>query len=202
MPSLRPHSPTPLPRRFAARRIVASVAFSVAFVASSAALAAQAAADELGDVQRLYRAGQTSAALARADQFLADKPADPEMRFLKGVMLADEKRNDEAAAVFVKLTEDHPDLVEPFNNLAAIYAAQGDYAKARGTLEQALRTNPSYATAQENLGDVYIAMAGRAYARAAQLAPDSATVAPKLALVRQLLSPAPPAAVASAAAAH
>ena len=143
-------------------------------------------ADELSDVQRLHYAGQTAAAMQRADQFLAAHPKDPQMRFLKGVMLSDGKLDARAIEQFQKLTEDYPDLAEPYNNLATLYAAGGDYAKARATLEQALRTNPSYATAHENLGDVHAALASQSYARALQLDPKNVTVAPKLALVREL----------------
>ena len=143
-------------------------------------------ADELSEVQRLYYSGQGVGAMQRADQFLAAYPKDPQMRFLKGVMLADTKRDAEAVALFQKLTEDHPDLAEPYNNLAALYAAGGDYAKARATLEQALRTNPGYSTAHENLGDVYAAMAAQSYTRALKLDPGNVTVPPKLALVREL----------------
>ena len=143
-------------------------------------------ADELSDVQRLHYAGQTAAAMQRADQFLASHSKDPQMRFLKGVMLSDGKFDAQAIEQFQKLTEDYPDLAEPYNNLATLYAAGGDYAKARATLEQALRTNPSYATAHENLGDVHAALASQSYARALQLDPKNVTVPPKLALVREL----------------
>ncbi len=144
------------------------------------------AADDLADVQRLYYAGQAAAAMQRADQLLATNPRDPQIRFMKGVMLTDAKRNVEAIALFQKLSDDFPDLAEPYNNLAALYAAGGDYAKARATLEQALRLNPGYATAHENLGDVYAALAAQSYGRALKLDPGSVTVPPKLALVREL----------------
>ena len=149
-------------------------------------------ADELADVQRLYYAGQAPAAMQRADQFLAINPRDAQMRFLKGVMLTDAKRSMEAIALFQKLSDDFPDLAEPYNNLAALYAAQGDYAKARATLEQALRMNPNYATAHENLGDVYAALAALSYARAEKLDPANVTVPTKLALVRDLYKRATP----------
>jgi tetratricopeptide (TPR) repeat protein len=148
--------------------------------------AGMARADELSEVQRLYYSGQAAAAMQRADRFLAAQPKEPQMRFIKGVMLADAKRDGEAIALFAKLTEDHPDLAEPYNNLAALYAAAGDYAKARETLEQALRTNPGYATAHENLGDVYAALAAQSYQRALKLDPGSVGVPGKLALVREL----------------
>ena len=149
---------------------------------------APARSDELSDVQRLHYAGQTAAAMQRADQFLAAKPKDAQMRFLKGVMLSDSQLNAQAIVVFEKLSEDFPDLAEPYNNLAALHAAAGEFAKARATLEQALRTQPGYATAHENLGDVYAALANQSYARALQLDPKNVTVAPKLALLRELYS--------------
>ncbi len=150
------------------------------------AMGLRAHADDLADVQRLYYSGQAAAAMQRADQFLAVQPKEPQMRFLKGVMLADAKRDADAIAMFQKLSEDYPDLAEPYNNLAALYASGGDYAKARAAIEQALRNNPSYATGHENLGDVYAALAAQSYGRALQLEPANVTVPPKLALVRQL----------------
>ena len=179
---------------FTSRRLLARLLLAVLVAA-----AFPARADELADVQRLYYAGQTATAMQRVDQALATNPRDPQMRFLKGVMLTDAKRNMEAIAVFQKLSDEFPDLPEPYNNLAALYAAQGDYAKARAALEQALRMNPNYATAHENLGDVYAALAAQSYARAQKLDPANVTVAPKLALVRDLYKRAAP--VASAASA-
>ena len=143
-------------------------------------------ADDLADVQRLHAAGQTEAAMRRADQFLATRPKDPQMRFLKGVMLSDSRQEAQAIAQFQTLVEDYPDLAEPYNNLAALYAASGDFGKARVTLEEALRANPSYAVAWENLGDVYAALASQSYARAQQLDPGNPTVLPKVKLVREL----------------
>ncbi|MBC8058649.1 MAG: tetratricopeptide repeat protein [Rhizobiales bacterium] len=184
------HHPTPSPRRILLQCLLVAI-IGAPFTAR---------ADDLGDVQRLYYAGQAAAAMQRADQFLATTPGDPQMRFMKGVMLADAKRDAEAIAVFQKLTEDYPDLAEPYNNLAALYAAGGDYPKARATLEQALRTNPSYATAHENLGDVYAALAAQSYARALKLDAANVTVPPKIALVRGLYKPRTPEAAAPAAA--
>ena len=184
------HLPLSTPRRLLARLLLAACLGTT--------LAARA--DELADVQRLYYSGQAAAAMQRADQFLATNPRDPQMRFLKGVMLTDAKRNMEAIALFQKLSDEFPDLAEPYNNLAALYAAQGDYAKARTTLEKALRMNPGYATAHENLGDVYAALAAQSYARAQKLDPANVTVPAKLALVRDLYKRAAPVAAAEHAA--
>ncbi len=149
-------------------------------------------ADELAEVQRLQAAGQTGPALARAEQFLAAKPKDAPMRFLRGVLLTESRREAEASEVFQRLIEDYPELPEPYNNLAALYAAAGDYDRAKAALDQAVRANPSFAAAHENLGDVLAMMALRAYQRAQQLEPANAALPGKLKLVRQLLGrPAP-----------
>jgi len=52
----------------------------------------------------------------------------------------------------------------------------------------AIRTNPSYATAHENLGDVYAKLASQAYSKALQLDNSNTGVQPKLALIRDLFS--------------
>jgi tetratricopeptide (TPR) repeat protein len=142
-------------------------------------------ADEVADVQKLLAAGKNVEALQKADQFLTAKPRDPMMRFLRGISLSQANRTAEAITAFQKLTEDFPELPEPFNNLAVLYAQQGQYDKSRSALEMAIRTNPSYATAYENLGDVYAKLASQAYSKALQIDTRSA-VAPKLAMIRDL----------------
>lgn len=144
-----------------------------------------AQADDVSDVQKLLAAGKNTEALQKADQFLTAKPRDPMMRFLRGISLSQAGRAPEAITAFTKLTEDYPELPEPFNNLAVLYAQQGQYDKARNALEMAIRTNPSYATAYENLGDVYAKLASQAYSKALQIDTRSA-VAPKLAMIRDL----------------
>jgi len=157
------------------------------------AFAAVARADEVAEVDRLFHSGQRQEAMARAERYLADQPRDAQMRFLRGVMLAESQRTDDAVAAFRSLTEEFPELPEPYNNLAVIYAERGQYGQARDALETAVRNNPRYATAQENLGDVYIQLAREAYARAQRNTPGGAPAATqlgrKLSLVRELLSP-------------
>ena len=147
-------------------------------------------ADDYGDVSQLLRSGKQAEALVKADQYLAGKPRDPQMRFLKGVIQTDSGKTADAIATFTRLTEDYPELPEPYNNLAVLYAGQSQFDKARAALEMAIRTNPGYATAHENLGDVYARLAAQSYARALQLdASTSASITPKLALIRSIFSP-------------
>ena len=164
-----------------------SASFSMIVLAASLHVN-PARADDYADVNRLLKAGQAAEALNKADQYLAGKPRDPQMRFLKGVILAETGKTSDAVAVFVKLTEEFPELPEPYNNLAVLYAAQSQFDKARVALEMAIRTNPSYATAHENLGDVYAKLASQAYTKALQLDNSNAAVPPKLALIRNLFT--------------
>ena len=156
---------------------------------AAACLGASAHADEYGDVSQLVRTGKFSEALVKADKYLAGNPRDPQMRFLKGVIQRNSGKHAEAIATFTKLTEDYPELPEPYNNLAVLYAGQNQFDKARTALEMAIRTNPSYATAHENLGDVYARLASEAYNKALQLEGANPAVQPKLALIRELFKP-------------
>ena len=156
-------------------------------LAASLGASTFAVADTLAEVQQLYYGGQVALATRRLDEGLAANANDPTLRFMKGVMLADAKHDAEAIAVFERLTHDFPDLAEPYNNLAALYAADSRYDKARAALEEALRVNPSYATAWENLGDVLVAMASQAYSRTLRLDAGNTTAAPKLEAARRAM---------------
>jgi tetratricopeptide (TPR) repeat protein len=148
-----------------------------------------ASADDYGDVNQLMRTGRHGEALAKAEQFLAAKPRDPQMRFMRGVILSETGRTDEAINAFLRLTEDYPELPEPYNNLAVLYAGRSQFDKARAALEMAIRTHPGYATAHENLGDVYAKLASQSYSKALQLDAGNTAVPPKLALIRELFAP-------------
>ena len=146
-------------------------------------------AEDYSDIIQLLKTGKAAEALVKADQRLAATPRDPQLRFLRGVAQADSGKQGEAITTFTKLTEEYPELPEPYNNLAVLYANQNQLDKARTALEMAIRTNPSYATAHENLGDIYAKLASQAYNKALQLDATSAnSVKPKLALIRDLFS--------------
>lgn len=141
------------------------------------------------DAAALLKSGQHEQALLQVNKLLATDPKDPKLRFLKGVILTEQGDAKGAADVFQRLTQDFPGLPEPYNNLAVIYAEQGRYDQARVALEKSIRTHPSYATAYENLGDVYSKLASEAYDRALRLDASDASERKKLALVRELATP-------------
>ncbi|HSD43415.1 MAG TPA: tetratricopeptide repeat protein [Burkholderiales bacterium] len=163
----------------------------VAALAAVFALAAGAQVEELRDARQSLRSGNPAAALAAVDKHLAGKPQDADARFLRGVILTELARPDEAFDVFLRLTQDFPELPEPYNNLAVLYAARGEYERARASLEMAIRAKPDYATAYENLGDVHARLSSQAYEKAAQLDARNRNAAAKLALARELVNYAP-----------
>ena len=150
--------------------------------------AAPAFADNLPDVQRLIKQGQYPQAMDKVDAYLSSRPKDAQGRFLKGLIYTEMNKPAEAIAVFTKLSEDYPELPEPYNNLAVLYAQQKQYDKARTALEMAIRTHPSYAIAYENLGDVYAKLASQAYDKTLQLDNSNSATQNKLALIRDLIT--------------
>lgn len=128
-------------------------------------------ADDYDDVANLMRNGRPTEALQRINQVMATRPRDPQMRFFKGMIERESGQTSQALETFLTLTQDYPELPEPHNNLAVIYAVQNELDKARASLENALRNNPNYAIAHENLGDLYLRLAAMAYQNAQKLGP-------------------------------
>ena len=148
-------------------------------------------ADEIQDANKLFKQHQYGTALNKVNAFLSSKPKDAQARFLKGLILTEQGKTNDAVKVFSDLTEDYPELPEPYNNLAVLYAGQGQYDKAKTALEMAIRTHPSYATAHENLGDIYAKMASQAYDRALQLDRSNTSTQTKLAMIQELFADTP-----------
>ena len=146
------------------------------------------AASSYEDASKSFKQGNYPEALEKIESVIAANPRDARARFLKGLILTEQNKPADAIKVFTSLTEDYPELPEPYNNLAVLYASQGQYEKARKSLEMAIRTHPSYAIAHENLGDVYAKMASEAYDKALQLDKGNAAAQTKLAMIKDLFS--------------
>lgn len=177
-----------------------SAAAGLAAIAICLGLAVPALAqtDELQQAQQLLKQGQVDRAMERVDQYLKSRPKDARGRFLRGILLSEQNKTDDAIRAFTELTQDYPELPEPYNNLAVLHASQGQYDKARAALEMAIRTHPSYATAHENLGDIYAKMASQAYDKALQLDKGNKAAQTKLNLIRDLFTTTIPPKVALA----
>ena len=164
------------------RRVTATVATAL-LVGASTAYANNA------DITSLLQGSQPEQALKLIDQRLTATPKDPQLRFLQGVAFAMANKNKEAIDTFTQLTKEFPELPEPYNNLAVLYAQQKQYDKAKTALEMAIRTHPSYAVAHENLGDIYARLAHDAYQRSLQLHGNNRALQLKLSTLTEMLQP-------------
>ncbi|WP_041432657.1 nuclear transport factor 2 family protein [Thiobacillus denitrificans] len=169
--------------------------FFAVFAVCIVAFGTPALADDAQDINRRFRSGDLTGALEQAERHLAKNPKDAQVRFLKGLILGDQGKRDEAIRVFTSLTEDFPELPEPYNNLAVLYAAQEKYDAAKHALDMAIRVHPNYATAHENLGDLYAKLATLAYDKALALDTGNTAVQTKRARIGDVIadvgSPAP-----------
>jgi tetratricopeptide (TPR) repeat protein len=135
-------------------------------------------------IDALIQERRFDAALKRADEVIAKNPRNAQVRFQRALILTDLNRTADAIAALEALSQDYPELPEPYNNLAVLHAAAGRYELARSLLQRSLDVAPNYVTAYENLGDLYVSMAADAYDRGLKLAPNSAAMKNKLTLVR------------------
>ncbi len=138
--------------------------------------------------RRASGASEPDRALAILDKALLENERDARLRFARAVVLSEARRTEAALAAFTALTEEYPELPEPHNNVATMHAARGELDLARAHLELALRARPDYALALENLGDVQLRLAERAYLRATQAEPANASARSKLTLARELIA--------------
>ena len=143
-------------------------------------------APEIVEVNRQYRRGELAAATAGIDAFLTKDYANPRARFLRGLILTEQRKTDEAIEAFLAITREFPELPEPYNNLAVLYAGRGLYDQAHESLVAALRANPDDPVAQENLGDVYVRLAIKAYEQIKPVNPSTRNIKDKLTLLREL----------------
>jgi len=152
----------------------------------------------LREATAMVKDRQFANANAKLDVLLTQRPREPQARFLKGVVQTEQGQDAAAIATFQSLSEDYPELPEPYNNLAVLYAQKGEYESARIALESAVKASPDWPVAHENLGDIYVRLGAAEYANAAKLDRGNKGAAGKLALARELIAPTKPPAAASA----
>jgi tetratricopeptide (TPR) repeat protein len=139
------------------------------------------------DVRKLLRQAKYAPALLVVNKNLETNPRDPQMRFWQAYIFEQLGQPEMALQIYLALTQEYPELAEPHNNLGVLYAIQGDYTKAKASFDAALRANPNYATAHENLGDVLVNLARQAYERAANLGAKQPDLRPKIERLKPVL---------------
>ncbi len=122
-------------------------------------------------IQKLLKAKKNKEALVEIDAFLEKNPKNVQLRFIRSRIFIEQGKLNEAMAALTEITEKFPELPEPYNNLAVLYAVTGKLESARENLEMSLRLAPDNALALQNLGDVYSRLAASKYKRAYQLNP-------------------------------
>lgn len=125
-------------------------------------------------------------ALDTLEKKIAANPDDIEAQFLKGLLLFERDNLAAAREVFLNISRRFPYVPEAYNNLAAIYTAEGDYEKARQALLAAIAND--YPQAQSNLGDLYSKLALDAYRQALAYNPDDSASRAKLVLLENLFT--------------
>lgn len=152
----------------------------------SAAIGVQAGPSAQDSIKQAIQSGQLDQALKLVQQERQNAPKDVQLRFLEGVIQAQQGQTDKAIDTFKKLTESNPDLSEAYNNLGVLYAAKGKLEESRTNLEKALLTHPSYAAAHRNLADVQSQLAKQTYAKALQVDSKVKNNSPQLTLLGSL----------------
>ena len=145
-------------------------------------------ADEAAEVRALLTRGELEAALQRAERAAAAKPLDAQLQFLHGVVLMDLQRDGPALEVFTRMSQDYPELPDPFNNIALLHARAGEFELARQALESALRNDPGHRLARANLGRVHLVLAVQAWEQLSAQGPLDVALQRQLEGARALLA--------------
>ena len=120
------------------------------------------------DVEKLIKARKYQDAITQINADLKKTPRNVQLRFVKARLQIELRQFDQAKKTLIEITQQFPELPEPYNNLAAIAANQGQWIEARDYLELALKLRPSYAIASANLGEIYVRLGAQAYEDAAK----------------------------------
>jgi tetratricopeptide (TPR) repeat protein len=121
------------------------------------------------DIYKLISDKKYPEALAMIDKELAENPRNVQLRFVRSRIQIEMGQIESAKKTLLELTQQFPELPEPYNNLAVLHAQSGNLDQAKEYLEMALRVQPAFPAALENLGDVYTRLAARAYGKAYSL---------------------------------
>ena len=122
------------------------------------------------DIEKLVKAGKYPEAIDLINDRLKKTPQNVQLRFLKARLQIEMKQYDQAKKTLIIITQQFPELPEPYNNLAAIAANENKWIEARDYLELAIKLRPSYAIASANLGEVYVRLGAQAYEDASKSA--------------------------------
>ena len=143
------------------------------------------------DVEKLLKKHKYPEAIDLINTHIQKTPRNVQLRFLKARLQIELNQLDLAKKTLIEITQQFPELPEPYNNLAALAANQDHWIEARDYLELALKLRPSYAVASANLGEVYIRLGAQAYENAAQAQPNQRQYSNRAKALLEILKLAP-----------
>lgn len=120
------------------------------------------------NILNLLKQKRFQEAISEIDIALKKNPKNVQLLFAKSRALIDLGQLEKARLSLVDMIEKYPELPEPYNNLAVLYAHAGKLDLARENLEACLKLSPNYAIALQNLGDIYTKVAAQYYQKAYQ----------------------------------
>lgn len=142
-------------------------------------------------IEKLIKERKYPEAIKAIDAALVKTPRNVQLRFIKARLQVELGNLNAARATWIEITQQFPELPEPYNNLAALAANQGQWIEARDYLELALKLRPDYVLAQANLADVYLRLADRYYSSASKLQPNQREYSQRAKAIGAILNPAP-----------
>lgn len=160
---------------------------SLVFIFSLWALSIGARADTYADVNALVQSSQWDKAQDMALARLKTAPTDPQMRLLLSHIQTGQGQTQAAIETLRALTASFPELPEPHNNLAALLVRENRHEEALIALQAAVQARPDYALALENLGDLHLALAVRAFSQALNVLPQQNRLQTKKLAAEQML---------------
>lgn len=150
---------------------------------STASLASAAQAPAWSGYQAaesLAANGNPDLALKQLEARLATAPDDAKAAYLKGLILMQLGRGEDAERWFKMMQSNFPNLPQPYNALAVIYSGRKDWPAAQQVLEALLKIDPKHHNARLNLANVHLQLARIQYEEALKHKPNDAMLKQKL----------------------
>ena len=129
--------------------------------------------------------GNPELALRQLEARLATAPDDGKAAYLKGLILMQMSKREEAERWFRMMQVNFPDMPQPYNALAVIFDSRGDLLAAQQVLQELLSRHPEQQGARVNLGNIYLKLARQEFEKALKEKPDDAMIRKKLEAIQE-----------------
>ena len=106
--------------RISARVVLAAAALLCGSAAMAQAAQTALVGEDYRKVNQLITAKNYAGALQAADAYLTNNPRDPQMRLLRSRVLVAQGKTAEARGQLLSITQEYPEIAEPYNNLAVL----------------------------------------------------------------------------------